>query len=311
MADLMWIDELELARVLPMGAAIEALEAALLAGLDPEEGPAREVVGVPAGQLLLMPAAAGRYAGVKIASLAPGNAARGLPRIQGVYLLLDGETLTPLAMLPGADLTSLRTPAVSGVAVRRVTPERPLSVVVFGSGPQAVRHIEAVAAVRAIERVVAVTGRPGGAGEAERRARLEAMAAAAPSGVPVEGGDAESVRDADLVVCCTSATEPIFDGHLLRDDAAVVAMGSHEPHAREVDDAVVTRSALYVEARAAALREAGDLIIPAVPAGTLTNLRELMATPIDLTRPRFFKSVGMAWEDLVTAAAAYEGTTRG
>ncbi|MQA98379.1 MAG: ornithine cyclodeaminase family protein [Streptosporangiales bacterium] len=348
MADPRWIDELELARALPMEAAIEALEAALRDGLDPEEGPPREVVGVPAGQLLLMPAAAGRYAGVKIASVAPGNAARGLPRIQGVYLLLDGDTLTPVALLPGADLTSLRTPAVSGVAVRRITPDRPLSVVVFGAGPQAVRHIEAVAAVRTISRIVAVLGRPGhpdrpdgperrdrpdgserpgsggperpggsvggggGGGDASaqtaagREARLATMEAVAPPGVPVEAGDASAVADADLVVCCTSATEPIFPGHLLRDDAAVVAMGSHEPHAREVDDEAVARAALYVEARSAALREAGDLILAGVTADRLINLAELMTAPVDLTRPRLFKSVGMPWEDLVTAAAAHD-----
>lgn len=118
---------------------------------------------------------------------------------------------------------------------------------------------------------------------------------------------------ADLVVCCTTARAPLFDGALVAPGATVVAVGSHEPSARETDTALVTRSEVYVEARGAALREAGDLLVPLSEgaigaehvAGDLAELVTGRRTPSP-GRPRLFKSVGMAWEDLAVAAALYE-----
>ncbi|MEV1178943.1 ornithine cyclodeaminase family protein, partial [Nonomuraea sp. NPDC049784] len=141
MTGLPYLDAATLERLVPMGRAVRILEDALLAGLDPEATPQRPIVDVPAGQLLLMPAAAGRYAGVKAVTIAPGNADRGLPRIQGTYLLFDGDTLTPLAALDGIALTSLRTPAVSALAVRHLASGDARRLVVFGSGPQAWGHV--------------------------------------------------------------------------------------------------------------------------------------------------------------------------
>ncbi|GHI25706.1 hypothetical protein Shyd_70770 [Streptomyces hydrogenans] len=203
-----------------------------------------------------MPAAAGSWAGVKIAGVAPGNAALGLPRITGSYLLLDGATLQPRALLDGAALTALRTPAVSALAVRHLTSEeRPLRVVLFGSGPQAYGHVDALLAVRKLASVTVVARDPG---------RAAALAGHVRGiGVPeVRTGTAEEVAEADLVVCCTTAREPLFDGRRVAPGAVVVAVGSHEPDARETDTALVRRSEVWVEARAAALREAGDLLIP-------------------------------------------------
>ena len=114
----------------------QAIRQALLDGLDPADDPPRTIVDVPAGQLLLMPSSSAAAAGVKLATVAPGNAARGRPRVQALYVLLDAETLTPQAVLDGTALTALRTPAVSVAAVQAALPERP-AVVVFGAGPQA------------------------------------------------------------------------------------------------------------------------------------------------------------------------------
>ncbi|MDV9191329.1 ornithine cyclodeaminase family protein, partial [Streptomyces sp. SR27] len=104
-----------MARLLGPAAVADVLADALRAGLEPDAQPHRTAVPVPAGELLLMPAAFGSFAGVKIAGVAPGNAALGLPRITGSYLLLDGTDLRPLALLDGAALTELRTPAVSAL----------------------------------------------------------------------------------------------------------------------------------------------------------------------------------------------------
>ncbi|MET0853919.1 MAG: ornithine cyclodeaminase family protein, partial [Microterricola sp.] len=95
------------------GQAVAAIDAALLAGLDPAAGSPRSIVDVQNGQLLLMPAEGAGFTGVKLASVAPGNPDHGLERIQAVYLLMDSDTLTPLALVDGTAITTLRTPAVS------------------------------------------------------------------------------------------------------------------------------------------------------------------------------------------------------
>lgn len=284
--------------------AVTTIEDTLAAGLDPERVPARSSVAVPAGELLLMPAALSTHVGVKIAGVAAGNPARGLPRITGSYLLLDGPTLQPLALFDGAALTAIRTPAVTAVALRRLAVPDASHLVLFGTGPQAYGHLRAMLAIRPLTRLTVVARRVASARALAEYARSLGLAAAV--------GGPEAVAAADIVVCATTARTPLFDGGLVPAHAAVAAVGSHEPTAREVDTALVRRSAVYVEARAAALEEAGDLIIPAGEQafdGALApvNLAELVcgrvAVPDD--RPRLFKSVGMAWEDLAVAVHAY------
>ncbi|WP_442815185.1 ornithine cyclodeaminase family protein [Streptomyces sp. NBC_01298] len=308
-----------MAGLLTPAAAADALAGVLRGGLDPETCPPRSALPVPGGgELLLMPAATGAYAGVKIAGVAPGNPALGLPRITGSYLLLDGPTLRPVALLDGAALTTLRTPAVSALALRHLAPAgRPLRLMLFGSGPQAYGHFEAVHAMRQLAEVVVVAR----AGSAAGAAGAEKLAAHARGlGVPARPGVAAEVSDADLVICCTTSRDPLFDGRLIAPGATVVAVGSHEPEAREVDTALVRRAAVYVESRAAALREAGDLLVPeaegAIGAGHISGtLADLVAGRMPgsgtASCPQLFKSVGMAWEDLAVAVALFEAAGSG
>ncbi|WP_248961414.1 ornithine cyclodeaminase family protein [Sphaerisporangium perillae] len=343
MSTLPYIDGDTVAALVPMDQAVRVLSDALREGLDPEGGPPRPVIEVPAGQLLLMPAAHGRYAGIKVASVTPGNPARGLPRIQGTYLLFDGATLTPLAAMDGVALTSLRTPAVSALAVRHLARPDARSLTVFGTGPQAWGHVEAVRAVRPIEHVTVVARDPARAHDFAARctalglsaqvALMEATTGVAPrapggAGVPAENGEpgtpagggsagiseevARAVTSADVIACCTSAREPLFPGTLVADGATVVVVGSHEPDAREIDGDLVARSTVVVESRSTALAEAGDLIMPIrsglIGAGHLAgDLAELVNGAVEPgPGPRVFKSVGMAWEDLVVAAAVHD-----
>ena len=285
--------------------AVDALERALVGGLDPAAAVDRSIVDVAHGQLLLMPAETATATGVKLATVSPGNAAHGLPRIQALYILLDRTTLRPLALLDGTALTTLRTPAVSAVAVRHLADPDASRLVVFGSGPQAWGHVEAVRAVRPLESVV-VVGRD--------RSRAEALVGrVAGSGLHAEVGAADSVGKADVVVCATTAAEPLFDSALLPPGACVVAVGSHEPDRRELDSALVARAAveggLVVESAATALREAGDVVV-AVDEGVLDPavLLDLAAVVRRERRPGLsvFKSVGMGWQDLVVAEAVLD-----
>jgi ornithine cyclodeaminase/alanine dehydrogenase-like protein (mu-crystallin family) len=256
-------------------------------------------VDVSAGQLLLMPSEYGDRVGVKVVGIAPENPRRGLPRIQAVYVLADARTLTPVALLEGAAITSLRTPAVSALAARYLADPDAATLVVFGAGPQARGHIAAMAAVRPLREVVVVARDPGHA---------EAVAAEArASGLDATAGDPGAVRRADIVVCATTSARPVFDGALVRPGCCVVAIGSHEPEARELDAGLMGRSQVVVEDAATAMREAGDVVLAvregALDPGALVELPGLVrnADP-EPSRPRVFKGVGMAWQDLVVAA---------
>jgi ornithine cyclodeaminase len=280
----------------PPAAAVAAVEAALRGGLDPATDPPRLAVPVAHGQFLLMPSdASATAAGVKVVTVAPGNPARGLPRIQAVHLHVDRESLAPTAVLDGTALTALRTPAVSMAAVRRHLPDRPLRLVVVGAGPQATGHVTTLAAVRPLADVVHLVRDP-------RRVRIGARLL--PLGSAAAGS---ALADADVVVCATSARTPVLDSTLLRSDAIVIAVGSHEPDARELDGALLARSSVVVEDRATALREAGDVALAiaegALTANDLLPMRDLLtgAAAPRAGRPLVVKTVGMAWEDVVVA----------
>ena len=265
--------------------------------------PARAVP-LQQGDLLLMPAQSASSVGVKLATVAPDNPARGLPRISAAYVLFDAATLRPTHLLDGVALTNLRTPAVSVAAVKPWLDllDEPLRVVAFGGGPQGLGHLETIAAVHASRHL-----RRGG----------PAAGPCPTAGVPVRDSGLGGRRrracrvcsaEADLVVCATTARTPLFDSRLLGDRAIVVAVGSHEAEAREVDAAFCARSCVIVEDRQTALRECGDVIQAiaedALGPDDLVPLRDVArGTRAPAEEPVFFKGSGMSWQDLVVAEA--------
>ncbi|MGS2618401.1 ornithine cyclodeaminase family protein [Micromonospora sp. LZ34] len=293
----------------PVRAAVDALEAALSEGLDPERQAPRSRLATAAGELLVMPATRDGYTGCKLLTSTPGNPDRGRPLIQGAFLLFAGSEQRPAALIDGAALTNLRTPAMSALAVRHLLPPagEPFRLTVFGAGPQALGHAEALLALHDVAEVTLV------ARATARRDRLAARLAG--TGVRVEvrdpGSATEAVTRADVICCCTSAATPLFDGALVRADAVVVAIGSHSPDAREVDDTLVARSHVVVESRASTLREAGDVVIP-LTAGVLREdevipLHHLVTGRLRLPAggPRLFKGTGMPWQDLAVGVEVY------
>lgn len=295
----------QLTELLPMAAAVDALEAAFGAERLPD-APLRQHVPAGEGDLLVMPAVGEQGAGVKLVTVTPPNPDRGLPLIQGVYVLFAPATLEPVAVIDGAALTALRTAAVSGLATRHLAREEARRVVIFGAGTQGRSHLEAMLAVRPVDEVTVVSRSPE---PAERlAARAEELGLRASVGTP------EAVAEADLVCTCTTSPTPVFDGSRLPEGAHVNAVGAYQPETRELDEAVVLRGRVVVETREVALEEAGDLLLPlkagAVgPDHIVADLREVVGgakvrrSDDDVT---VFKSVGVAFEDLAVARAAVD-----
>jgi ornithine cyclodeaminase/alanine dehydrogenase-like protein (mu-crystallin family) len=292
----------ELRARLPMAAAIDALEDAFRT-LDPTGAPLRTHVETPHGSLLLMPAFGRAGVGVKVVSITPANPDQGFPLLQASYVLFDAETQAPEAVLDGSALTALRTAAVSGLATRFLSRQDAGRLVVFGAGVQARSHLEAMCSVRAVIDLVVVS-RSTGAAEALVEEGLG-------RGLMARVGDPEAVREADLICTCTTAEEPLFDGSWLPAGVHVNAVGSYRPETRELDTEAVRRAMVVVETREVALAEAGELLIAiregAIDAGhVLADLAETVRgaevrrSPDDVT---LFKSVGMAFEDLIVARA--------
>lgn len=310
MSGLRYLDDAAVAGALSPAGAVEAITTALTGGFDPADDMTRIAADTRNGQFLLMPSEVGEIAGVKVATVAPANPDRGLPRIQGVYLLFDAGTLSVRAGLDGTALTTLRTPAVSVAAVRRalvLVPE-PLRIVVFGAGPQALGH------VRTIE---AVVGRPPQSVSFVVRHPERADAGAHRLGAVIASDSddvAPALAGAHVVVCATTARTPLFGADAIGPEAIVMAVGSHEPDARELDADLLAASTVVVENVETALAEAGDVVIArgegVLAVDDLVPMRDAVLHPdlLPAGRPLVFKSTGMAWEDLVVAQAVLEGS---
>jgi len=302
--DLPYIDSDRVHAALPWPRLVDALAEAFAHGV---EAPLRSSHAVtPAGdRLLVMPAwRSGEALGVKIVTVYPGNAARGLSSVAALYVLLDGATGHPRAIIEGEALTLRRTAAASALASRLLSREDARTLLVAGTGALAPWMAEAHRAVRPIDRVL-VWGR-----RAERAAAMVATLCA--RGVPAEAAtDLErAVRAADIVSCATTAREPLVRGEWVRPGTHVDLVGAFTPEMRECDDALVAAARVFVDTYAGALREGGDLVQP-LAAGRIDrgHVRAELAELVRGERPgrtaaaevTLFKSVGTALEDLAAA----------
>jgi ornithine cyclodeaminase len=297
---------------LPWPALVEALRAMFRSGC---EMPVRHhhtvaVPDEPDATLLLMPAwVPGAYEGVKVANVFPGNAERGLPAISASYLLSSGRTGELLAILEGGELTARRTAAASALAADYLARPDARTLVMVGTGRLALNLVQAHKAVRPIERVVVWGRNPDKAAAVAREAEALGVAASAADDL------AAAVGEADIVSCATLSSQPLIRGDWLPEGCHLDLVGGFRPTMREADDAAIRRSTVFVDTRAGATKEAGDIVVP-LETGLLTDdaiaadLHDLCRdahpgrrSPAEIT---FFKSVGAALEDLAAAILAYE-----
>lgn len=306
------LDATQVEAALPYGPLIEALRAGFRNGATV---PLRSHHTVPTAgadaTLLLMPAwTDGGAIGVKIVTVHPDNGTRGLPAIHGLYLLIDGATGVPQALLDGPMLTARRTAAASALAASYLAAQDAAHLLIVGTGVIAEQLAHAHAAARPIARV-SVWGRT----PAHAAALAAKLTAAGRDAAAVEDLE-EAVRSADIVACATLASQPLIQGAWLRPGQHVDLVGGFTPTMREADDAAVTRARVFVDTRDGALKEAGDIVDP-IRRGVIAETA-VEADLYDLTRAvhpgrtaaadiTFFKSVGTALEDLAAARLALQG----
>jgi alanine dehydrogenase len=312
MTDVPYVSAAELERLLDYPSLVDALAAGFAADWTV---PVRHHYSIPMPNepeqtLLLMPAwEAGQAIGMKLATITPGNGPRGLPAVNAVYLLVDGPTGQPRALIEGATLTVRRTAAASALAARYLVRTDASRMLMVGAGALSRPLIEAHCSQRSIKRVQLW------ARDTQKRdTRVKELAAL---GLPVEPADdlERSAREADLISCATLSKEPLIRGAWLKSGSHLDLVGAFTPEMRESDDTAVGRASLFCDTRAGALKEGGDLVIP-LKAGLITKAA-VKADLADLTRGKhkgrmsedevtLFKSVGTAIEDFAAARLAMQ-----
>ena len=277
--------------------------------------------------LLLMPAwtqgaapanGAAGHLGIKVVTVFPDNGRRGLPSIYGQYLLLDGATGASLALLDGTMLTKRRTACASGLASRYLSRPGSRRLLMIGTGALAPQLIRVHAKVRPIEEVAIWGRRPERAADLARELSDSLpRALGRPIAVHAVPDRPQAVALADIVSCATLSKTPLVEGDWLREGQHIDLVGAYTPQMRESDDRAVWRARVYVDTRAGALKEGGDIVQPLANGtideddviGDLFELARGQQTGRlagDATTITLFKSVGAALEDLAAAELAVE-----
>ncbi len=293
------LDAAATAAALPFGRLVPALRDAFAAGADV---PDRHHHALPGGAtLLLMPAWQSDWLGVKVVTVHPGNAARGLPAVHSTYLLSEAATGRPVLLLDGDTLTARRTAAASALAASFLARPDAGRLLLVGAGrvaslmPAAHRTVRRVREVRVWNPTAA---------------RADALVAA----LRQDGFDAGRTGDlqaaaawADIISCATLSIAPLIEGDWLRPGTHLDLVGAFTPAMREADEAAMRRARVFVDTPAA-LHEAGELAAlgEADVCGTLQTL--CRGGPGRLgDEVTAFKSVGTALEDLAAAMLAMQG----
>ncbi|SME92495.1 ornithine cyclodeaminase [Tistlia consotensis] len=268
--------------------------------------------GEPDATLLLMPAwQSGRHVGIKIVTVTPGNAERGLPAVTGVYLLNDWKTGAPIALIDGPMLTLRRTAAASALAASYLARQDAERLLMVGTGALAAHLVQAHAAVRPICNVLIWGRNPA---RAEKLARaLNRRDFKVDFTEDLEG----AARGAHVISCATLSHDPLVQGEWLQPGTHLDLVGGFTPEMRETDDEAIHRARVFVDTRAGATTEAGDIVQPLASgvlkeadiAGDLFELcrgeRPARRSYAEIT---LFKSVGTALEDLAAAQLVVERT---
>jgi ornithine cyclodeaminase/alanine dehydrogenase-like protein (mu-crystallin family) len=305
---MLYLTESDVQRFLPMRDCIEALGSAFarLASGEALNQPRCRLVLPTRSALHYMAAADGRYFGTKIYSTNPRHGAHFF------FLLYRSEDAVPLALMEANYLGQIRTGAASGLATSLLARSDSRTQGIIGSGFQARSQLEAVLAVRKLERTLVWSRSP------EKRERFARECSDQLSTrVEAVSSAEEAVRGADIVTTATNAKEPVLESEWVADGAHVNATGSNYANRREIPASLVGRASLIVvDNREQARLEAGDLVMALKDEdwGRTVELQEVVAGSCGRTNPgqiTLFESIGLAVEDVAAAALVYERAVEG
>lgn len=294
------IDAAQVEAALKPKQAVAALRETLKRGYDPSTDLPRTASTVTNGDFLLMPSNSPTAFGIKLIAIPGKGADPNIPSVNGTYVLFNGSTMQPSAIIDGIALTNLRTPAVSFAGVSHLITQSPetLNVVIVGVGAQGRSHAKTVESVC----------------EGIRDTSITFISRHQPDDVEnwVEAGSedaSKAIQNAELILTTTTSTQPVIENTDVRDNAIIVAVGSHSPDARELPADLMARAQVIMEEEGAAFREAGDIVLAVdegfVDKDSLLSFAEVVRGDVQVNRksPVVFKFTGMPWEDLVLAEA--------
>lgn len=300
---MLYLTESDVRRFLPMRDCIEILRPAFTRLVSGEalNQPRRRLVLPTRSALHYMAAADGRYFGTKIYSTNPRHGAHFF------FLLYRSEDAVPLALMEANFLGQIRTGAASGLATSLLARPDSRNLGMIGSGFQARTQLEAVLAVRKLDRTRVWSRSP------EKRERF-ARECSDQLSTRVEAVSTaeEAVRGADIVTTATNAKEPVVESEWVPDGAHVNATGSNWANRREIPASLVSRAGLIVvDNREQARLEAGDLVMALKDEewSRTVELQDVVSGRCGRTDPRqitLFESIGLAVEDVAAAGLVYE-----
>jgi len=272
------------------------------------------------GDVLFMPAYMSDLGGlgIKIVSIFPNNARYQKPTISAVMMLNNAETGEPLALMDATYLTALRTGAASGVATRHLANKQVRKAALFGTGGQALKQLEAILVEREIGQIYVfdIDGKKA----ADFVALVKKQLARFDVEVMVAGTSGEAVHDADIIATATTSRNPVFSGGDIKPGVHINGIGSYTPDMQEVDEVTIKRAdKIVVDSFEASFKEAGDFIIPMEkgilgPKDIYGEIGKITCGEIPGRESReeitFFKSVGIAIQDVAVARLVYDNALR-
>jgi ornithine cyclodeaminase/alanine dehydrogenase-like protein (mu-crystallin family) len=251
----------------------------------------------------------------KFGSVNPVNADRGLPTISALITVLDGQDGRPVAIMDGTSVTTLRTSAASAVAVDVLANPDSHRLAVIGSGVQAEAHVRAISRVLALQSV-RVWGRDRG----KRESLARSLDKEFPFEVTAAATSEEAIRDADVVVGCTTSFEPILESAWLKPGTTVISIGSFAPNRCEVPQDLLTRAATVVVDHIETAAEHAGPIVQGLASGLiarddLVSLGEVVARVkpgrTSASEIVYYNSVGIGVQDAAAAEAIVEAARAG
>jgi len=253
--------------------------------------------------------------GAKLVTVFNGNHARGLDSHLASIVLMDPETGALVALMDGRYITEARTAAVSAVSTSLLARKTAKSLAIIGSGVQARSHLEALSRVHALRQITVWSPQQAHRDQFVEWAKTATSGSAAGATPAINAVDhaGEAVVGADVIVLVTSSPTPVLESGWVKPGAHVISVGACRPNQREMDPALVARARLFVDSRAAALVESGDVVMGMAEQRfgadhIVAELGELVAgapgrrTDAEVT---IFKSLGLAVEDVTAADLAY------